>query len=70
MHSGIDEIVMKPMSPKYLLERTLSRLAKTAARTQVYRGPERRAGLRTAAHWARFGDNVIPLFDHRPQPQV
>ncbi|MEO6396416.1 MAG: hypothetical protein ABIO40_10955, partial [Devosia sp.] len=28
IHAGIDEIIMKPMSPKYLVERVLARLAK------------------------------------------
>ena len=67
--SGIDEVILKPMSPKYLLERVLSRLdcAPPQIKAGRYQGPERRGRLRTssiaamAAH-ARRGDNVVPLF--------
>lgn len=51
---GIDEIIMKPMSPRYLVERVLARLAKA---------PERRS-LRTR-DWSSFGSNIVPLF--RPE---
>ena len=53
--AGIDEIIIKPMSPKYLLERVLSRL-------------ERRAAARPLA--PRFSGNVVPLFDRRPPPPL
>jgi len=56
IRAGIDEIIVKPMSPKYLLERVLSRLAPRAARL-----PPRPAPL-------PVGGNVIPLFGPRPQP--
>ena len=67
--SGIDEVILKPMSPKYLLERVLSRLdcAPSQIKAGRYQGPERRGRLRAstiaamAAH-ARRGDNVVPLF--------
>ena len=55
--AGIDEIIVKPMSPKYLLERVLSRLDRRAARPSAPRPA-----------FVPRGDNVIPLFAHRPQP--
>ena len=58
VRAGIDEIILKPMSPKYLLERVLSRLARTAARQQL-RKP-------APVQWPA---NVIPLFGRSPQPQ-
>jgi CheY-like chemotaxis protein len=57
--SGIDEIIVKPMSPKYLLERVLSRLQR---RSQP---PAR--GLRERSR-EFAGTNVIPLFGRRLQP--
>jgi len=62
IHAGIDEIIMKPMSPKYLVERVLARLA------AVPMLPERRATMRQK-DWSRFGDNVVPLFRYR-QPEA
>jgi two-component system, OmpR family, phosphate regulon response regulator PhoB len=56
--AGIDEIILKPMSPKYLLERVLSRLARVAARQQL-RKP-------APVQWPA---NVVPLFGRQPQPQ-
>ena len=56
--AGIDEIILKPMSPKYLLERVLSRLARRAAAQQL-RKP-------VPVQWPA---NVIPLFGQTPQPQ-
>jgi DNA-binding response OmpR family regulator len=61
IRAGIDEIIMKPMSPRYLVERVLARLAKA-------KPPERQRGL-TRRDWSAFGDNVVPLFRHTPQPQ-
>ncbi|HEY9012720.1 MAG TPA: hypothetical protein VIN06_17060 [Devosia sp.] len=55
--AGIDEIVLKPMSPKYLLERVLSRLARRHAQ-QTLRKP-------APVQWPA---NVIPLFGQSPQP--
>ena len=54
LHAGIDEIIMKPMSPRYLLERVLARLSK--AKT-----PERRKAL-LKRDWSAHGSNVVPLF--------
>lgn len=71
--AGIDEVIVKPMSPRYLLERVTSRLrsrpAHVAARSG-YTGPERRGRLPTR-DFSGYGANVIPLFgrrrsDHRP----
>jgi len=51
--AGIDEIILKPMSPRYLLERVLARLRRAAS------PPLRR---RERHDWSAFGDNVVPLF--------
>jgi two-component system phosphate regulon response regulator PhoB len=60
IHAGIDEIIMKPMSPRYLVERVLARLAKMKA-------PERRTGF-VKRDWSAFGNNVIPM-RRAPHPQ-
>jgi len=65
IHAGIDEIIMKPMSPKYLVERVLARLAKKNMPAR----PERRAGL-GHRDWAGFGDNVVPMRRREPAPQL
>ena len=57
MHAGIDEIIMKPMSPRYLVERVLARLA--TVRRELPRGLSRR-------DWSAFGSNIVPLFG-RPE---
>ena len=64
IHAGIDEIIMKPMSPKYLVERVLARLAKKKAASAR---PERRASLRRK-DWSSFGDNVVPMVRRQPAP--
>ena len=66
IHAGIDEIIMKPMSPKYLVERVLARLAKKKADASSAQRPERRASLRKR-DWSSFGDNVVPLMRRQPQ---
>ena len=58
--AGIDEVILKPMSPRYLVERVLARLA------QVKRAPARRGLYRR--DWSAFGDNIVPLF--RPAPEA
>ncbi len=58
IHAGIDEIIMKPMSPKYLVERVLARLAHHGERKAAMK-PERQRLRRK--DWASFGDNVVPL---------
>ena len=66
IEAGIDEIIMKPMSPKYLVERVLARLAKKKA-GQIR--PERRQGLRRR-DWSSYGDNVVPMRRREPEPQL
>ena len=74
--SGIDEVIVKPMSPKYLLERVLSRVGQAAPQLSpgAYYGPERRSRLPPArpagphVNYAGRGDNVIPLFPNPPPP--
>jgi two-component system phosphate regulon response regulator PhoB len=56
IRAGIDEIIMKPMSPKYLLERVLARLNRRST-------PPPRPPARPAPHTG----NVVPLFGPRPQ---
>jgi two-component system phosphate regulon response regulator PhoB len=53
--AGIDEIIVKPMSPKYLLERVLARLRRVS-------GPAPRPPVRQIP----LGGNVVPLFGPRP----
>lgn len=80
--AGIDEVVLKPMSPRHLLQRVQARLLNRSVVGSLggYRGPERRnriANRPMDAHpQRRETDNVIPLFPNgRPntpdlQPQV
>lgn len=64
--SGIDEVIVKPMSPKYLLERVQSRLARRAASLAGYR-PVRATPVRRP-DFSQYG-NVIPLWTReRPLP--
>ena len=63
IHVGIDEIIMKPMSPRYLVERVLARLSAKPKLEVVRRGLHKR-------DWSKFGDNVVPLFRQTPQPQA
>jgi DNA-binding response OmpR family regulator len=66
IHAGIDEIIMKPMSPKYLVERVLARLAKRRADVPSSQRTDRRSTLRKR-DWSSFGDNVVPLMRRQPQ---
>jgi DNA-binding response OmpR family regulator len=70
--AGIDEVILKPMSPAYLVERVMNRLERRAERIAAegaYRGPERRRGLATpVAAYRRVSDNVVQLFPHSWQP--
>ena len=66
IHAGIDEIIMKPMSPRYLVERVLARLAKKRAAPGAIPRSDRRASLRKR-DWSSFGDNVVPLVRRQPQ---
>ncbi len=64
--SGIDEVIVKPMSPKYLLERVQSRIARRAASLAGYR-PVRPTSPRRP-DFSQYG-NVIPLWTReRPLP--
>ena len=63
--SGIDEVIVKPMSPKYLLERVQSRLARRAAQSAT---KPARAGTLRRPDFSQYG-NVIPLWTReRPLP--
>jgi two-component system, OmpR family, phosphate regulon response regulator PhoB len=71
--SGIDEVILKPMSPAYLLERVMNRLERRAERIAIaegtYSGTNRRRGLSTpVATYRRVSDNVVQLFPHSWQP--
>ena len=69
--AGIDEVIVKPMSPKYLLERVQSRLKQRVAAPQAIHQTIRRFTPKPAAKPDfRAGSNVIPLFTQdRPLPQ-
>ena len=60
---ALDEIIVKPMSPRYLVERVLARLTNP-------RRPERRLRGLHKQDWSAFGDNIIPLFGQAPEPRV
>jgi Response regulators consisting of a CheY-like receiver domain and a winged-helix DNA-binding domain len=65
--AGIDEVIVKPMSPRYLLERVIARLERDRPFVLApgYRGPERRnrlPGTRPVNQGRRLGDNVVELF--------
>lgn len=72
--AGIDEVLIKPMSPRHLLQRIQARLRTRSVVGMLggYRGPERRnrAPLPTPQPHPgrRFSDNVVPLFPDRRQP--
>jgi len=72
IRAGIDEVIVKPMSPRYLHERIASRLRKPRASaivTALYQGPERRNRIQSrepAYHpFNRSTDNVVNLFPNR-----
>lgn len=66
VRAGIDEVLVKPMSPRYLEERVLARLREGPRhfRAGDHATPERRTGRKSApserfiAH--RGGDNIMP----------
>ncbi|WP_417310259.1 hypothetical protein [Devosia sp.] len=61
--AGIDEVIVKPMSPRYLQERVEARLEHGAARVPPMRGSDP-----IEADFSRYS-NVVPLFGHaRTQP--
>ena len=55
--AGIDEVIVKPMSPRYLLERVLARLARRPRAAQPPR-----------TQLPAYAGNVVPLFGTRPLP--
>ena len=70
--AGIDEVVVKPMSPRHLLQRVQARLLNRSIVGALgfgYRGPERRDRIpmpAPATHpGRRYTDNVVPLFPDR-----
>ncbi|WP_224701691.1 response regulator [Devosia aquimaris] len=73
--AGIDEVIIKPMSPRHLLQRIQARL-RTRSVVGVlggYRGPERRNRVTTPVPQPvpvrRATDNVVSLFPDRRKPQ-
>lgn len=70
--AGIDEVVLKPMSPRHLLQRVQARLMSRSVVGELgfgYRGPERRDRVPMPKPQSkparRFTDNVVPLFPDR-----
>jgi CheY-like chemotaxis protein len=70
--AGIDEVLVKPMSPRHLLQRVQARLLRRSVVGALggYRGPDRRSRVpfRTPQPQParRVTDNVIQLFPGRP----
>lgn len=73
--SGIDEMIIKPMSPRHLLQRIQARLRNRSVVGLLggYRGPERRnrAPLPQPhpAPVRRMTDNVVHLFPEKHKPR-
>ena len=74
--AGIDEVVLKPMSPRHLLQRVQARLLNRSVVGALggYRGPDRRDRVPNRpmdGHpHRRMTDNVIPLFPNRGVPDL
>ena len=72
--AGIDEVIIKPMSPRHLLSRIQIRLRTRSVVGTLggYRGPERRdrifTPIATSTPTRRASDNVVPLFPDRRRP--
>ena len=67
--AGIDEVIVKPMSPKYLLERAQSRLAGRTAGRAVHQSLRRVVPKPVLPDFGQHS-NVIPLWTReRPLPQ-
>ena len=56
---AVNEVIIKPMSPRYLVERVLARLT-------IAQRPERRMRGLYKRDWSAFGDNIVPLFGSPP----
>ena len=73
--AGIDEVIIKPMSPRHLLQRIQARLRSRSVVGVLggYRGPERRNRMPIPAPQPvptrRTSDNVVPLFPDRRKPR-
>lgn len=68
--AGIDEVIVKPMSPKYLLERVQSRLKERVTQQQSIQPTLRRLTPKPAPIRDFAATNVIPLWtQERPLPQ-
>ncbi|WP_052726248.1 response regulator [Devosia epidermidihirudinis] len=73
--AGIDEVIVKPMSPRHLLQRIQTRLKTRSVVGALggYRGPDRRDRITmpkpSPTPARRNTDNVIPLFPKAPKPQ-
>ena len=73
--AGIDEVVIKPMSPRHLLQRIQTRLRTRSVVGLLggYRGPDRRNRISMPMPKPALGrretDNVVPLFADRRKPQ-
>ena len=69
--AGIDEVIIKPMSPRHLLQRIQARLSNRSVVGALggYRGPDRRNRIPFPAPQPaparRFTDNVVPLFPNK-----
>lgn len=72
--AGIDEVIIKPMSPRHLLQRIQARLRRRSVVGALggYRGPERRNRIAMPvpqpAPTRRSTDNVVQLFPDRRKP--
>jgi DNA-binding response OmpR family regulator len=64
---GIDEVIAKPMSPKYLLERVVARLSWMSrdAEAALPGGMLQRRISRQGLVGRRWSGNVVPLFPER-----
>jgi DNA-binding response OmpR family regulator len=70
LEAGIDEVIVKPMSPRYLLERVQSRLRQRVAAQQSIHQTLRRIVPKPAPRREFTASNVIPLWTReRPLPQ-
>jgi two-component system, OmpR family, phosphate regulon response regulator PhoB len=73
--AGIDEVLIKPMSPRHLLQRVQARLRTrpVISTPSGYRGPERRNRvpplLPLLQQGRRASDNVVQLFPDRRKPR-
>ena len=77
--AGIDEVVVKPMSPRHLLQRIQARMINRSvvgALGSGYLGPDRRNRVAMPRPrpnpGRRYTDNVVPLFPDRraPRPEL